>query len=102
MYRPLGVSSSSRIFEVMPKLPSIGALLKTVGNVPSQSAVTQFPAVQSTGRFWPTVTVDGLLAYTLRLTTRLPGSNARSSLSAEITELPTWVRTAVAPRHASV
>src|SRR5579864_6746131 len=47
--QPDGVSSSRKIFDVMPKLPSMGALLNTVGYVPSYFATTQFAGAQLGG-----------------------------------------------------
>ena len=46
---PHGVSSSSEILDVTPKLLSTRALLKTYGYVPSAVAVTQLPALHPGG-----------------------------------------------------
>src|ERR1700730_2816244 len=72
MNQPDGVSWSRKIFDVMPKLLSMGALFHTVGYVPSYFAETQFGDTQAGGRLIPTVMVSGSLWYTLRLTMRLP------------------------------
>src|ERR1700761_2083902 len=77
---PLGAIWSRKIFEVMPKELSYKSLLNTNGYVPLAGAPVAGaqPAVvdpQPGGRISPTVTLAGLLSYTLLLTTRFPGQN---------------------------
>ena len=58
---PAGVISSRKMGEVMPKLASGVSLLKTVGKVPSDTAVPQVTLLgllgtQFGGKVWPMVT----------------------------------------------
>src|SRR5215831_2953788 len=75
---PLVLRLSRKMGDVMPKLPSGPSLLKTVGYVPSATAVPHFTftvvvpparsgrvtvrATQPGGNVWPTVTREGLPA----------------------------------------